>query len=295
MPMIRRRKMRLSRFGCIISIFALLFCPIFSINVQAINTVELESIRFEQNPVDQGNQNSVIVDIKNYLATDVSVKELGIHLDWQNQGEYTYCDNIGGNPLGIKPNETKSLKIGFGVPANASVGKHECVLSCRFVLQGGGDGWTNVTMKDLEVKPGSGGGAGGDQNTNVALGVMAILIFILIIWIVGLTIVALLQRKKVQKLQRFRDHHVTIPHFHPSDTLPPPQSLDIQQQSQTPLAPPPEQSVSPGIAASSPPPPPQPESSSQQSGTFSNCPYCGRKFTLRKQPRFCPYCNEDVG
>jgi hypothetical protein len=27
---------------------------------------------------------------------------------------------------------------------------------------------------------------------------------------------------------------------------------------------------------------------------FNNCPFCGKKFSLKKTPKFCPYCNEEL-
>lgn len=28
--------------------------------------------------------------------------------------------------------------------------------------------------------------------------------------------------------------------------------------------------------------------------SFNNCPFCGKKFSLKKTPKFCPYCNEEL-
>ena len=293
---ILRGKMKNKRVVVLIVILTVFTVTTVSPFCQAIKTIEIESMHFEKKSVAQGETDSLLFNITNYLGNTAIINYLGIHFDWQNSGEFYEENSVKSNPINLPPSSTVSSQVSFTVPNNAPVGTHDYLFSCRFDFQGGGGGTVNVTGHNFEVKQGTSGG--GDQNPNSAVGLaMGIIVYlIMIILAIVLCIFVIKYRRRIKELEKQIKEQET-PMKYAQYQPPPPQPQIIQPV----MVIPPYVSSQPSpVPPPMPVPPPEPQSEQSEqipttigaSEKINNCPFCGKKLNLKKSPQFCPYCNE---
>ena len=248
---------------------------------QETGKIAFTSIKFENNNVVQGGDIVILIEIKNGANVISHIYFLGVHYEWLNSDEFIQCSEVTkAGFIDITSGNTTTFKIGTGVPPNARTGINEYKISCKYRLEGDGEGIMNETRSDLKVQQGASGS--GNQNSAVLMvGLGIILGIILFVLIIVLSILCIIYRRKVRKLEnKIMTQKTPVSH---TLNQPPPPQLQV-------IAPIPVSTPEPQLQQSD-----QKTTSIGAIEKINNCPFCGKKLSLKKSPKFCPYCNEEIG
>ena len=179
---------------------------------------------------------------------------MGMNFDWQNENDFNDYSSSIEGNKKIEPGESGTLKIEIDIPDDAEIGEHKYTFKCKFKLENGGEGVTQQTREDLRIIEGSKSSPLGAAGSHI---VPLMFFSLFIIFLIIIIIIVIRYKRTIRSLKQ-EPKPVSRPQERPG----------------------PPYYHSPGPTGSI--------------EIFNNCPYCGKPFNLKKQPRYCPYCNEDL-